>query len=54
MDALELPSRLGDVDFDRAKLPEIAALLRQNYPAEVGDLGEDAGTKLDALLESLW
>ncbi|MNT17385.1 Maleylacetate reductase [compost metagenome] len=54
VDALELPSRLGDLDFDRAKLPEMAALLKQNYPSEVGDLGEDAGTKLDALLESLW
>jgi len=54
VDALELPSRLSDVDFDRAKLPEVAALLRQNYPSEVGDLGENAGTKLDALLESLW
>jgi maleylacetate reductase len=54
VDALELPSRLGDLDFDRAKLPEMAALLKQNYPSEVSDLGEDAGTKLDALLESLW
>ncbi|MGO4810955.1 iron-containing alcohol dehydrogenase [Cupriavidus sp. 2MCAB6] len=54
VDALELPSRLGDLDFDRAKLPEMAALLKQNYPSEVGDLGEDAGAKLDALLESLW
>jgi hypothetical protein len=32
----------------------MAALLKQNYPSEVGDLGEDAGTKLDALLERLW
>lgn len=52
--ALELPNRLGSLDVDRAVLPEIANLLRQNYPAEVGDLGEHAGTRLDALLESLW
>lgn len=51
--ALELPSRLGDLDFDPARLPEMAALLRQNYPSEVGDLGDNAGAKLDALLESL-
>ncbi|SPS00874.1 iron-containing alcohol dehydrogenase [Cupriavidus taiwanensis] len=54
VDALQLPSRLRDLDFDRARLPEMAALLKQNYPAEVGDLGDNAGTRLDALLESLW
>lgn len=54
VDALELPSRLRTFDFDRAKLPEVAALLQQNYPSEVGDLGDNAGQKLTALLESLW
>ena len=54
VDALALPSRLAAFDFDRAKLSEVAALLKQNYPAEVGDLGDHAGQKLDALLESMW
>jgi alcohol dehydrogenase class IV len=54
VDTLQLPSRLAAFDFDRAKLPEVAALLKQNYPAEVGDLGDHAGQKLDALLESMW
>lgn len=54
VEALNLPSRLSTLDFDRTKLPEVAALLMQNYPAEVGDLGDDAGRKLEALLERLW
>ncbi len=45
VDALELPSRLSAFDFDRAKLPEVAALLQQNYPAEVRDLGDNARTE---------
>jgi len=52
--SLELPSRLGALDFDKAKLPVVSALLKNNYPAEVADLGDGAGEKLDALLESLW
>jgi alcohol dehydrogenase class IV len=52
--SLELPSRLGAFDFPRVRLPEAAALLKENYPSEVADLGESAGEKLDALLESMW
>jgi len=52
--ALGLPSRLSALNFDRAQLPKVAALLKANYPLEVDDLGADAGPKLDALLESLW
>jgi hypothetical protein len=52
--SLELPSRLRALDFDRAKLPAVAALLRENYASEVADLGENAGEKLDALLGSMW
>jgi alcohol dehydrogenase class IV len=51
---LGLPSRIGAFDLDRAKLPEVAALLRANYPEEVADLGQDAPARLDALLERLW
>jgi maleylacetate reductase len=51
---LGLPSRLGAFDLDRAKLPEVAALLEANYPEEVADLGEDAPARLAALLERLW
>lgn len=52
--ALGLPSRISAFDLDRAKLPEVAALLKTNYPEEVADLGSDAPARLDALLESLW
>ncbi|GAA4351875.1 iron-containing alcohol dehydrogenase [Variovorax defluvii] len=52
--ALGLPSRVGDFDLDRAKLPEVSALLTHNYPEEVADLGADASARLDALLERLW
>jgi len=52
--SLELPSRLGILNFDKAKLAEVSALLKNNYPAEVADLGDGAGEKLDALLASLW
>jgi maleylacetate reductase len=51
--SLELPSQLSDLDFDRAKLPEVAAMLTENYPSEVADLGENAGEKLAALLEGI-
>jgi alcohol dehydrogenase class IV len=51
---LGLPSRIGAFDLDRAKLPEVAALLKANYPEEVADLGGDASPRLDALLERLW
>ena len=51
---LGLPSRIGAFDLDRAKLPEVAALLTANYPEEVADLGQDAPARLDALLERLW
>src|SRR5207248_1052796 len=52
--ALELPNRISAFHLDKAHLPQIAELLRTNYPSEVGDLGDDASVKLDALLESLW
>lgn len=54
VETLELPSRLRNLNFDRVRLPTVSALLKQNYPAEVGDLGERAEEKLDVLLESLW
>ena len=52
--SLGLPDRIGAFDLDKAKLPEVARLLKQNYPNEVADLGNNASVKLDALLESLW
>jgi hypothetical protein len=52
--ALGLPNRISAFAFDRAQLPQVADLLRSNYPAEVTDLGSDASVKLDELLESLW
>jgi maleylacetate reductase len=52
--ALGLPNRISAFDFDKAQLGQVAELLRANYPAEVGDLGSDAGALLDELLESLW
>ncbi|MNR18922.1 hypothetical protein D3C85_1356810 [compost metagenome] len=52
--SLGLPDRIGAFDLDRAKLPEVARLLKKNYPNEVADLGNNASVKLDALLESLW
>ena len=51
---LGLPDRISAFDLDRAALPEVAALLRKNYPEEVADLGADAPARLDALLERLW
>jgi hypothetical protein len=52
--ALGLPSRISAFDLDRANLPEVAALLKTNYPEEVADLGDGAPARLDALLEGLW
>jgi maleylacetate reductase len=52
--SLGLPDRIGAFDLDRTKLPEVARLLKKNYPNEVADLGSNASVKLDALLESLW
>jgi len=54
VDSLELPSRLSALEFDKAKLPEVVALLKENYPSEVADLGENAGERLETLLESMW
>jgi hypothetical protein len=51
---LGLPDRIGAFGLDRRQRAQVAELLRTNYPAEVGDLGDSAGDKLDALLESLW
>jgi len=52
--ALGLPNRLSLFELEKGQLGQIAALLRTNYAAEVGDLGSDANAKLDDLLESLW
>jgi maleylacetate reductase len=51
---LALPTRLRSFEIGLSTLPEIAALLRENYPNEVEDLGEGADRKLDDLLRSLW
>lgn len=52
--SLGLAHRIGAFDLDKAKLPEVARLLKTNYPNEVADLGNNASVKLDTLLESLW
>lgn len=52
--SLGLPNRIGAFDLDKAKLPEVAKLLKKNYPNEVADLGNNASIKLDALLDSVW
>jgi len=52
--SLGLPDRISAFDLDRSKLPEVARLLKRNYPNEVADLGDNASVKLDELLESLW
>jgi len=51
---LGLPHRIGLLGLERARLPEVAALLKRSYPDEVGDLGADAERRLDLLLEELW
>ena len=51
---LALPTRLRSFEIGLSTLPEIAALLRENYPNEVEDLGEGADRKLDDLLRSIW
>ncbi|HSV78349.1 MAG TPA: iron-containing alcohol dehydrogenase [Ramlibacter sp.] len=51
--ALGLPCRLRDFDLEPAAVAQVAALLQENYPKEVADLGENAGRRLVALLESL-
>jgi len=52
--SLGLPDRISAFDLDPAKLPEVARLLKKNYPNEVADLGDNASVKLDELLQSLW
>lgn len=54
VDTLDLPSRLRGFDIPRGTLREVAAMLAEYYPAEVGDLGDDAARKLEALLEGMW
>jgi maleylacetate reductase len=51
---LALPTRLRSFEIGVSALPDISALLRENYPDEVRDLGEGADRKLDDLLKSLW
>jgi alcohol dehydrogenase class IV len=52
--SLGLPNRISAFDLDKARLPDVAALLKANYGPEVADLGTDAAAKLDMLLESMW
>lgn len=51
---LGLPTRLRSFDIGLPALADIAKLLRENYPAEVNDLGPDADRKLHALMLTLW
>jgi len=51
---LGLPDRISAFGLEKSRLGEIAALLRENYPEEVADLGAQADSGLDALLASLW
>ena len=52
--SLGLPDRISAFDLDKARVADVAALLKANYGPEVADLGSDAAAKLDTLLESLW
>jgi maleylacetate reductase len=52
--ALGLPDRMRSYGLQESQIGEIAALLKDKYPVEVADLGEDAEARLDGLLESLW
>jgi alcohol dehydrogenase class IV len=52
--SLGLPDRVGPLGLDRSIIPEVLDLLVRSYPNEVADLGEDAESKLEALLEALW
>ncbi|QET01815.1 iron-containing alcohol dehydrogenase [Cupriavidus pauculus] len=54
VDTLDLPSRLRGFEIPRGTLREVASMLAEHYPAEVGDLGDDAARKLEALLEGMW
>jgi len=51
---LALPTRLRSFEIGLSAISEIAALLRENYPNEVRDLGEGADQRLDDFLRSLW
>jgi maleylacetate reductase len=52
--ALGLPDHIGAFDLEKSQLPEIASLLKTNYPNEVADLGSDPHYRLDRLLEAMW
>jgi len=52
--SLDLPNKIGAFGLDKSKLGEVSALLKANYPDEIGDLGDDAEDKLDLLLNTLW
>ena len=52
--SLGLSNKISDFGLSKDNLPEVARLLRENYPNEVADLGDNADAKLDALLESIW
>lgn len=49
-----LPSATALYSTPQSQSPTSISGRQAAYPSKVGDLGEDAGTKLDALLESLW
>ena len=51
---LGLPDKIGAFGLSKDNLPEVSRLLRENYPNEVADLGENAHEKLDALLGAIW
>ncbi|AEY85443.1 hypothetical protein SHJG_0163 [Streptomyces hygroscopicus subsp. jinggangensis 5008] len=48
-----LPTRLREVNIQRADLETIARLVQERYPAAVRQL-DGTGRRLRALLESIW
>ncbi|MDK1373766.1 MULTISPECIES: iron-containing alcohol dehydrogenase [unclassified Sinorhizobium] len=51
---LGLPSRIGDFGLESCALPKVVAMLQEHYREEVGDLGDQAESKLFRLLENMW
>ncbi|CAH0340850.1 iron-containing alcohol dehydrogenase [Rhizobium sp. CECT 9324] len=51
---LGLPTRLRDLGLERYQLPTLLALLVENYPEEVKDLGDGAEEKLFELVQGIW
>jgi alcohol dehydrogenase class IV len=52
--SLELPDRVGPLGLREDILPDVCALLKKSYPAEVADLGEQSDAELPRLLRALW